>query len=90
MTFEQRAPSTAEIVTQGAGWLAAADAQAFLMSNSGSQIVDVAPSPLLTLLNANLGAGEAEVIAIGWEQKLPVLIDDWDGRQAAAHILVSK
>ncbi len=75
-----------EIVTDGEGWLEAADAQALLKSESWLHVQDVTGSPLLDLLRASLGAGEAEAIALASEVKLPVLLDDLEARQAAARL----
>lgn len=50
------------------------------------EILQVAESPLLKLLKSELGDGEAETLALGLHLNVSVIIDDRDGRLAAARL----
>jgi len=72
-----------EIVTEGAGWIAAASAQAAIISGDGFHLIDPSsledgPSPPIPL-----GAGETEVLQYSALSGIPALLDDSAARRAA-------
>ena len=79
-------PSAAhkEMVTDGEGWAAAAQAQAELRLGTWMRRADGFQSPHLQRLRVHLGgAGEAEAIALAINLSCPVLLDELAGRRAA-------
>jgi uncharacterized protein len=74
-----------EIVTHGAGWNEAIQAQDELIRGSWIRCAEVGDSQRLRELRDRLGgSGEAEAIVLAAERGLPVLLDELAGRRAAS------
>ena len=72
-----------EIVTNGTGWVEAAQTQKAIAESAWVETVAVPDSPRLKSLIAGLGHGEAEAIALAIHSQSPVLLDDLEARKAA-------
>ncbi len=76
-----------EIVTQGVGWIEAAEAHEELRAQTWLQVTPVVASPFLYRLRTQLGgSGEAEAIALAAERQLPIYVDEIAGRRVAAEM----
>lgn len=72
-----------EIVTDGEGWVQAADIQREFVRATWISVKEVLNAGRVEPYRLGLGAGESEVIALALETNLPALIDDRRARDTA-------
>ena len=75
-----------EVVDQGWGWVAAGAAQAEIRRGEWITTLEARESPMLRMLRAKLGRGEAECIELARVLAVQLIADDQAARREAARM----